>query len=135
MATRPLALVREIMRQDVAAFGGFPGNGVLLDCSSDDDEMVQEWTRLDVVRQDLACVVRAAEDERGVGSAEAEGVCHGVAHGCCERFVPNEVEVAGAVEVFDVRGGWGDLVAQGKDGDAGFEAACSAEQMTRHRLG
>jgi hypothetical protein len=76
-----------------------------------------------------------AEDEGGVGSAEAEGVGHGVAHGGGFGLVFDEAEGADIVEVGDVGGGWGDLIAEGEDDDASFEAACTAEEVAGHGFG
>src|SRR5260370_13915023 len=51
-------------------------------------------------------------------------------------MVGDEVHVgSGGVLVFEVDGGGKNLVAQGEDGDTGFEASGAAEKMSGHGLG
>ncbi|MCU1249469.1 MAG: hypothetical protein JWQ49_2498 [Edaphobacter sp.] len=45
------------------------------------------------------------------------------------------VETALGVELDDVHGGWCGLFEHCHDGDAGFEAACAAEEVAGHGFG
>src|SRR5262249_34613407 len=88
-----------------------------------------------VARRLVSSLRPAAEDERAVGAAKAEGIGERNVHRRLARHVGNIVQVAFRVWVFQIDGGRKDLVAQGQDGNAGFQAARAAQQMSGHGLG
>ena len=78
----------------------------------------------------------AAEQERAVGSAEAEGIGQGILEGGFAGVVGDEVHTSGVrILIFQIDGGGQNLVLEGEDGDAGFEASGAAEKMAGHGFG
>jgi hypothetical protein len=60
--------------------------------------------------------LHAFENQRAIGTAEAEGVTQGVLHTAnLTRFVRHEVQIATFIRVIQVDGWWNRLIAQRKD--------------------
>src|SRR5208283_1842071 len=78
----------------------------------------------------------AAEEQRTVGAPEAERVRHGIFEFGFAGMVGDEVHAGGfGVLALEVDGGRQNLIAQGEDGDAGFEAAGAPEEVAGHGFG
>ena len=75
------------------------------------------------------------EEKRAVGPAEAEGIGQGVLEFGLLGVVGDEVQgVALRVGIFQINSRRQALVAQGEHGDASFQAAGAAQQMSSHRF-
>src|SRR5215470_15020949 len=77
----------------------------------------------------------ALENQGGVGAAETERVGEGVLDSGFAGVIGNVVEIALGIRGFLIDGGRKNLVAQGEDANAGFEASGAAEEMAGHRFG
>src|SRR5882724_12364131 len=77
----------------------------------------------------------ALEEQRSVGTAEAERIAERIFHGGFASMVGHVVEVALGILVVEVDGGREALIAQRQHSDAGFESAGAAEQVPGHGLG
>src|SRR5262249_15132602 len=87
-------------------------------------------------RQAIApTLAHEAEDERGVGTAEAEGVRERVAHRPLLCFVGYEIDIAAGRGVVEVQGRRHDPVAQRQDREDRLDAAGSAQQVPDRGFG
>src|SRR5262245_20829727 len=87
-----------------------------------------------VVMPRLAPRPKAAEEERRVGSPEAEGVRQRELDPAAPRHVGNVVEVALGIGRLVVHRGRNLLISKREDGDSRFEPPGSAEEMAGHGL-
>src|ERR1700756_2250690 len=77
----------------------------------------------------------ALENQGGVGAAKTERIRESVIHGGLARNVGNVVEITVRIRLFLIDRRRQGLIAQRKNTNAAFKAACAAEEMTGHGLG
>src|SRR5579864_8700990 len=74
------------------------------------------------------------EDQRRVGAAESKGIRELVLYFRLARHIGNVIQVALGVRLLEIDGRRQNLILQRQDADSCFQAAGSAEQMSRHGL-
>lgn len=81
-------------------------------------------------------LVPVAKQQRAVGSAETKRIRHGVFEAGFSRLIGNQIHPGGiGVGIFQIDGRRQYLIAQCKNGDARFQPARAAQQVSGHRLG
>src|SRR6476469_6717257 len=75
-----------------------------------------------------------AKRDRGVGAAEAERIRNGDADAHRTRDAWHEIEIAGWIDIDEVRGRRRNLVAHRQDGEHRLDPGRSAQQVSGHRL-
>src|SRR5678815_1607932 len=83
----------------------------------------------------MSAPVRAAEQQRGVDTAEAERIAEKILGVCRPACATDVIQVAGGVRGLQVDGGRKPAVPAGEGADGGLDGAARAQRMTVIPLG
>src|SRR5256885_3056336 len=88
-----------------------------------------------VLQKSFALLARPAlEYQRGVGAAKSKRIRKRVVHCMFSGMIRDVIQITFGIGIKLVDRRRQNPVAQGQHADTGFESACSAEQVPRHRF-